>query len=209
MVEQSRDFGRIWRRTVGIGGFALFLAGLLVAMDLEELVAIAAVVGALCALAGVVTLALVRYRRALARGAATAGRATAPRVAGLSRSTGAGSRRLAGSYARASRTAGLALAAAGAETARAARAGARRTVPVLQRADHELGVRVRGVAAAGSRHAVRAVNVIAADIHAHRNAIRSSSPRAGEAVRPSPRRSPGDRRSVATPSARVQRRGRA
>ena len=72
MEQHSSDFGRIWRRSVGIGAFALFLTGLLVALDLEELVVIAAVLAALCALAGVLTLALVRYRRGIRHGIGSA-----------------------------------------------------------------------------------------------------------------------------------------
>ena len=208
MVEQSRDFGRIWRRVVGLGAFVLFLCGLLVAIDLEELVVIAGALGALCGLAGVLTWALVHFRRTLVGGVATAGRVTAPQVVRVSRRTGSGSRRLGAASVRGSRRAGLAAAVAGAEVTRVTRSGARRAVPVFRRADEQLGIRVRAFAAAGRRHTLRALNVIAADIHAHRDAIRASSPRAGEAVRPSGR-NPGDRRPGATRSAEAQRRGRA
>lgn len=172
-MEQSRHEGRIWRRTIAIGAFALFVAGLLVAIDLEELVVIVAAVGALCALAGTLTFLLVRYRRGLSHGVASGGTATA-----------IGARRLAGASGRAGRSTGLALGAAGVGTARATRGAWQRTLPVLQRADERLGIRVRSAATTSRRHAARAWDVIAADIHAHREAIRSSSPRAGEAVRP-------------------------
>ena len=208
-MERSRDYGRIWRRTIGLGAFALFLAGLLVALDLEELVVIAAALAALCGLAGVLTLLLVHYRRGLVHGVATAGRVTAPQVARASKGTAAGTRRLAVASGRAGRTAALGVAAAGAATARTTQGGVRRTLPVLRRADDALGVRVRAVAVEGRRHTIRAWNVIAADIHAHRDAMRSSSPRAGEPVRPTPRRNPAARRPVATRRAKEPRRGRA
>ena len=192
-----------------MGAFALFLAGLLVAIDLEELVVIVAAVAALCALAGGVTLLLAHYRRGLLHGVATAGRVTAPQVARVSRGTGAGARQLVVASGRAGRAAGLAIAAGAAATARGTRAAARRTGPLVRRADEELGVRVRTVAATGRRHAARAWDVIAADIHAHREAIRSSSPRAGEATRPVVPRSPGERRPAAARPARAPHRDRA
>ncbi len=201
-MERSRDYGRIWRRTIGLGAFALFLAGLLVALDLEELVVIAAALAALCGLAGVLTLLLVHYRRGLVHGVATAGRVTAPQVARASKGTAAGTRRVAVASGRAGRSAALGVAAAGAATARATQGGVRRTIPVLRRADDWLGVRVRAAAASGRRHSVRAWNVVAADIHAHRDAMRSSSPRAGEPVRPTspkeaePRRPPTSRHAA-------------
>ena len=195
-MEQSRHEGRIWRRTIAIGAFALFVAGLLVAIDLEELVVIVAAVGALCALAGTLTFLLARYRRGLSHGVATGGRATAIEA-----------RRLAGASGRAGRSAGLALGAAGVGTARATRGAWQRTLPVLQRADERLGVRVRLAATASRRHAARAWDVIAADIHAHREAIRSSSPRAGEAVRPVVPKNP-ERRPAPRP-ARAPHRDRA
>ena len=103
-----------------------------------------------------------------------------------------GSQDTSGRAGRAARR--LALGAAGAGTARATRAGVERSVPVLRRADEQLGVRVRSAATAGRRQAARAWDVVAADIHAHREAIRSSSPRAGEAVRPQLPGKPGERR---------------
>jgi hypothetical protein len=198
MVEQSRHEGRIWRRATGIGAFVLFLAGLLVAIDLEELVVIVAAVAALCALAGALTLLLARYRRGLLHGVATGGTATA-----------AGARRLAGTSGRAGRSAGLTLGAAGAGTARATRGAVQRSLPVLRRADEQLGIRVRSVATTSRRHAARAWEVVAADVHAHREAIRSSSPRAGEAVGPiAPKRS-GERRPAVRRQARTPHRDRA
>ena len=197
-MEQSRHDGRIWRRTIGIGAFALFFAGFLIAIDLEELVVIVAGVAVLCALAGGLTFLLARYRRGLVHGVATGGTATA-----------SGARRLAGTSGRAGHRAGLALSAAGAGTARATRAGVERSLPVLRRADEQLGIKVRSAATAGRRHAARAWDVVAADIHAHREAIRSSSPRAGEAVRPQLPGKPGERRPAMPRPARAPHRDRA
>ena len=209
MEQHSSDFGRIWRRSVGIGAFALFLTGLLVALDLEELVLIAAVLAALCALAGVLTLALVRYRRGIRHGIGSAGRVTGLQVVRVSRRTGLGGRRVAGASVRAGRRAGLAVAAGGAETARATHVQARRTLPVLRRADDELGVRVRTIATAGRHRAARALQVIVADIHAHQNAIRAADRRRPPESRATPLRSPAARRGTATRSAAERRRGRA
>jgi hypothetical protein len=183
-MEDTRDFGRLWRRAIGIGAFGLFLAGLLVAIDLEELVLIAGVVAALCALAGAVTWLLVRFRRSMVHGVAAAGRATGPR------------------FVRAGRGTGLAVAAGGAGAARATQAGYRRAVPALRRADEQLGLRVRAAAGGARRHAVHAFEVIAADIHTHREAARREA-------RAMAARNPAVGRPASRRPAREPRRGRA
>lgn len=163
-MKQPRDFERLWRRVIGLGGFVLFLLGFMVAIDLEELVVLALGLGGLCALAGGTTWLLARYRRQLVDGGIGAYRAAAPVVAGVSRRAGAGSR-----------------------------GAARRAVPVLRRADEQLGARLNTVLSAGRRHAGRALASVAADIHSHRAGARSASARAQSrrpGSRPAPARSP-------------------
>lgn len=194
-MERSRDFWRVWRRVSGIGAFGLFVAGLLVAIDLEELVVIGGALTLLCAAAGVVTWLLVHFRRALARAAVTGGRATAHTFVQVARLGRRGGARVGLVSARAGRATGRAVAAGGAEAARATDAAARWTAPRLRRADEELGVRVRAAGGATKRHVARAVAVVVSDIHAHREAARTEArliaQRSRAAGRPAARRSGG------------------
>jgi hypothetical protein len=113
-MNESRDSGRLWRRAIGMAAFVLFLGGLLVAIDLEEVVVLAGGLGVLCAAAGLLTLVVARYRGAAVRGTVRAYRVAVPAAARGARWTEATSR-----------------------------SAARRTAPVLRRADDELGAAIK------------------------------------------------------------------
>lgn len=149
-MEQPRDLERLARRAIGIAALALFVAGLLVAADLEELVVLTAALSVLCAGAGGGTWLLARHRRQLLRGVADGYAAAAPVLVRGARAT--------------ARTVGRACA----ETARALRLLARRTGPALRRADVELEGVVRPLAVRGHRRASKLLATVVADIHAYR-----------------------------------------
>ena len=178
MVENSAAIGRLWRRVVGMGAFALFLSGILVAVGLSELVILVGFLGGLCILAGVVTLLFARYRRgvlaAVTHLVVTTARVATPLAALGSKSAWRHARRLMGASSRVGHAVVLATAADIAASVRVGRELRRRAVPALERASRAFLGKARSVGRTVDRHASRAAAVVMADIHSQREAVRSS-----------------------------------